>query len=134
MKANELMIGDLVIVKTPIEEKATKVAEIYANGIIAEDSGSYLNDEISPVPLSPEILEKNGWQKFNTYHILQLGDGISLWFYWFENRFEREWRGIDEWDGHRERVEITFRSKGVEYVHELQHALRLSGIEKEIVL
>lgn len=134
MKATDLMLGDYVTVKTPTEEKTAKVAEIYPKGIITEDGGSYLEDEIIPVPLTPEILEKNGWKKFHTYHILEIGGGVSIWFYWFESRLEREWRGIDEWNGHREVVETTFRSIGIEYIHQLQHALRLCGIEKEIIL
>lgn len=136
MKINELMIGDLVIVKTPVEEKATKVAEIYANGIIAEDGGSYLNDEISPIPLTPEILTKNGFRDISNHtlkgaetYCLTMGDsceikityklGDYLAYDYYDDRWYRQFE-----------TSLCYRW----CVHNLQHALRLCGIEKEITL
>lgn len=85
-------------------------------------------NEIEPIPLTTEILEKNGLEKDN------------------HGRLSGEY--FDE-DIHQD-LEITVDSKTGEvwwsynwdeyyiirlrYVHELQHALRLCGIEKEIIL
>lgn len=61
MEANELMIGDLVLK----DEEYIKVTDIYENNGVY-----YLNDDttpitsIKPIPLIPEILEKNGFDKF----------------------------------------------------------------------
>ena len=61
MEANELMIGDLVLK----DEEYIKVTDIYEqNGVY------YLNDDttpitsVKPIPLTIEIFEKNGFDKF----------------------------------------------------------------------
>ena len=103
MKANELMIGDWVIGCS---------GEPFKIGIVDPDF-LYWN-EIQPIPLTPEILEKNGF----------ICDGWSWWYLDFRIVLSTS-KGVSV---------VCGRQKRFEFVHELQHALRLCGIEKEIEL
>ena len=58
MEAKDLMIGDKL--KTIFSQKVVKVKEIKQNCIYTEDNG-YEYDEIEPILLTSNILEKNGW-------------------------------------------------------------------------
>ena len=75
---------------------------------------------VKPIPLTPEILEKNGISK--TYesdeYAVYKGEGFNVTEYYTE---------LWEFERHRNRLMIR-------NVHQLQHALRLAGVEKEIEL
>lgn len=116
MKANELMIGDWVyFIHTDkfdmytYREKARITADDFAR------DSCILDAHYTPIPLTPEILEKNGW-KFNDLPFVQGWEqyGITI-------------------VGNRITCGQNVSMK-VEYVHELQHALKLCGIEIEIKL
>ena len=104
MKPNELVIGDWV----RCGKRYMKVTQL------AEDMDC---DDIDPIPITPEILEKNGFVKEsrenhgNNLKYCILTDGL-----WIDISGENFFEGK------------------LEYVHQLQHALRLCGIEIEIVL
>lgn len=75
-------------------------------------------EDLIPIPITPEILEKNGINK--TYdsdeYAVYKGEGFNVNDYYTE---------LWEFSLRRNRVMLK-------NVHELQHALRLAGIEKEI--
>lgn len=123
MKANELMIGDLLYDKVnDYYGEVTGVidnGEIYIDGVIA-----YVSDYI-PILITPEILEKNGWE-YNNYNN--------------ETEYEEEYY-VDEngFDIHINGKNFEVRcidaiNIQLKYLHELQHTLRLCGIEKTIEL
>ena len=134
MKANELMIGDLVRVSKDVSIKKGTIVEIRAidadrnfqelkgcaTCVPINDpdglSGGVWLDYLKPIPLTPEVLEKTlateqqiawcvGWNKKDDIHIEIKRDDLNAAFY-----------GV------------------IDFVHQLQHALRLCGIEKEIIL
>lgn len=74
--------------------------------------------EFEPIPLTPEILEKNGISK--TYesdeYAVYKGEGFNVTEYYTE---------LWEFERHRNRLMIR-------NVHQLQRALRLAGLENEI--
>ena len=84
---------------------------------------------IQPIPLTPEILENNGFEKEivggDTYFTLD--DIVLQNDYEFGFDFGRFYR--DSEDGFVLVGIIT-----IKYVHQLQHALRLCGIDKEITI
>lgn len=123
MKANELMIGDKL--KTVFSQKVVKVKEIKQSCIYTEDNG-YEYNEIEPIPLTPEILEKNGWIKDGYFYKAEDGSYIQLGELFEHASFRAEKHGIPR--------EIQTSPHLLKYVHQLQHALRLCGIEKEIIL
>ena len=116
MRANEIMIGDYLKTFT---QKIVKVKEIKQNCIYTEDNG-YDYNEIEPITLTPEILEKNGFEsRKDGYDI-----GIPL-LYW-----DKYCNAICGWSHCDDIIEIF----DCRYVHQLQHALRLCGIDKTIEL
>lgn len=108
MKTNELMIGDWVLdirTGTPLR----------VNPFMAE----FEMPEWQPVPLTPEILEKNGFDTM--YDAFWISTSCNL--LWKDGKLQNFCREEDD------EVYIP-----CEYVHELQHALRLCKVDKEIVL
>lgn len=116
------MIGDWVLYKgEPI-----MVWEIddYYNRINTEPDGYNAItcveiSDIKPIPLTAEILEKNGFE-FNNLPMEQCWQQYGLRLYLSGHGY-----GINC----GENVSLC-----IDYVHELQHALRLCGIDKEIEL
>lgn len=130
MKANELMIGDYVIRKNVQKEiLIIDTIDSIRDIVYLDLDGLGITEKlenIEPIPLTAEILEKNGFIKHADYCWL-----IS------ENNGRRliEYR-TDYLDG---LLRISYAEEPfsklmikVKYVHELQHALRLCGINKEI--
>ena len=138
MKASELMIGDWVLVDdTPVQMHmitANGQYDVIRNGVVSR----ILNDNetaISPIPLTAEILKKND------IVLLEVGDNGPATPPAHRNRYEKwfihtTWSDTHLWyDRHTERWHL--RDMGAarfRHVHELQLALRLSGIKKEISL
>ena len=124
MKATELMIGNWVYLPDMSTGKEYP-ARLDENFI-------YDAKYAEPIPLTPEILEKNGF-KGDGYLFLEIDDFSYLEYYPFEHRLRKWWHGVDEWENHSETKDITFQCN-CHYVHELQNALKLCKIEKEIEL
>ena len=144
MKANELMIGDWVRVRLPwrspvdghIENRwyMRRVMGIRTNGKNSNKFYLYfepwgvLPHDIEPLPLTSKILEKNGFEPDTTedaYKYCYLIDDVSI-VECYANA-EGRYRGIVSFGDTRLRMTLMF-------VHELQHALRLCGINKQIEL
>ena len=120
MKANELMINDKVFVKVLSQIPDTYVIHTWT----AKD---YLKDrlQIKPIPLTTEILEKNGF-KFERDCVLGLHDEYcvvkAIWLE--EGNMYVYINFIDKSDFSQS------INKHINYVHELQHALRLCGLNE----
>ena len=131
MKATELMIGDIVYVTS---DKTGRVCTVnrYNTGrsfvLVKDEHYTYHLVNITPIPLTTEILEKNGF-KGEGYLILELDEFSYLEYYPFEGRLRKIWHGIDKWNNHSDTKDITFQCH-CKYVHELQHALRLCGMNE----
>ena len=107
MKANELMIGDWVL----CDGKPLRVNCVASNSVGLEgvESDTICKENmIEPIPLTEEILKKNEIS-FN------IGPG-------------------GKYQGCIEGINIKVEYNIINYVHELQNALRLCGINKEIIL
>ena len=102
MKANELMVGDWLKHANGKYYRVTRIDVLGDYNSIHYACGFphlwEYNNKFEPIPLTPEILEKNGFKRVIP--------------------------------SERTKVYLTH----IKYVHELQHALRLCGIEKEIIL
>jgi hypothetical protein len=123
MKANEMQIGDYVNYRGQI----IKVTSLYDKGGSNEVGWSdkesvWVNaDNVEPIPLTPEILEKNEIDtvfktKYKGFYLEYHAEAGMIVLYVYNN-------------GSFQPTGICFK-----YVHQLQHALRLCGIEKEIEL
>lgn len=131
MKAQDLMIGDFVAVNnTPLRIAALGTAK--AGFIDAKGEMFYhYYDNIEPISLTCEILEKNGWWLGDAEHHLEsLNVTIKLDYYFgndFTIRYDSDNKLLIERGYDNGEMEL-------QYVHELQHAMRLQGIEKQINL
>lgn len=138
MKANELMIGDWVIVyekampvKAKVEGVHGNLATVLGHARIVDNGGN--TPYVLPIHLNSDILEKNGFVS-KKGRFMQLGN--------FDNPPLILWHLVDEPIlGHpKNQLEIHHGAESIHvsfmchYVHELQHALRLCKINKEIVL
>ena len=148
MKAEELMIGDWVQISEPckyhgaigrirtlIDHKDDETAYFKVflrSNTIHIGIEDICSDDIKPIPLTPEILEKNGFEmvldkyKLPNYRI-KWTRNPNLYFTVFT--------GVDGyWNPVGFGVTIAGVNGVIDYVHLLQHAMKLCGINKEIVL
>lgn len=157
MEINELMIGDWVRIKDNVEPDAYfmhddmhpgqsfKIEEILSYGINTDwccgEVNSYLpEDAIEPIPLTPEILKKNGWVRtkygygrdcMEIHGADELPEGVdnalSMARWSIDKNYQYHFLELLMWEG-------SVMQHNVHYVHQLQHAFRIFGIEKEIEL
>lgn len=116
--------GDLCIVKGKVES----VCEVDRDNdfSITTDQHPFIRlSEVKPIPLTPKILEKNGWRTQNRwYYYLDVAEGfISYIGIDFKHKSNKGHLYV-EVDGNN-MVEI-------QYCHELQHLLFGLGINHEM--
>lgn len=154
MKANELMIGDYVMVNDiehthPLQvtelfmKSGTLYATLYWDGMPEDAMPETLTadvDKVLPIPLTPEILEKNGWVRtkycygrdcMEIHGADELPEGVdnalSMARWSIDENYQYHFLDLYMWKG-------SVMQHDVHYVHQLQHAFRIFGIEKEIIL
>ena len=155
MRAEELMIGDLVRVKKDVCIKRGATVRIHAidgdndfpeqglkgcAGCIQVNdrsmSGGVWTEFLEPIPITAEILEKNGFKKHGFKDIV----GQHEWSLWLDTlSFISLWcreLNDDPKDGWMIRIESPLATccHKIEHVHEMQNTLRIFGINKDIKL
>ena len=120
LNCKSLMVGDWVY--NTHNQKPEQVCEILERMVMLDYNDMYEYDEIEPIPLTPEILEKNGFIHYTDFYM------------WKEESLEPIHLDNYDEDGWRLRINCDNIPCECKYVHQLQHALRLCGIKKEIVL
>lgn len=149
LKISDLSVGDWVYYdegKTPY-----KIRSIYRTGVqdcvVLDDNASSEDvivsvDRLTPIPITTEILKKNDFIRrsveFGIYEYTTLLGKIlrttqvhlttpqSINVFLHDTTIERGFY-------HREKTSVSILRDEV-YVHDLQHALRLAGVDKEINL
>ena len=135
MRTAELQIGDLVCLKDDTKYKLPlRVDGILKDDVSLEGDGFLggVYGLIRPIPLTPEILEKNEW---HLDPILKCYSDTPPWLYEEGGKEElllrfstKESTGaLGIFDGQKIRTVSDFLWKGTLYVHELQHVMRLCG-------
>lgn len=130
MNKLEYIPGDLAfhyIPKTIIKKYVKVYVCSTQNALSLEDMDGHLYDyigELYPIPLTPEILEKNGWK-----HKKEFGE------YWFVPRNEDyELLALDkvgeEWTIYIEGNSSNFEN--IKFVHQLQHLLFGLGLNSDM--
>lgn len=122
MKPNELMVGDWVQNTFMGNKVPCKVVGISTDITIEYQNRTRKYEalkEVEPIPLTAEILEKNG------FDVMVCNDGVKLFAY--ESVCIKEYKGLFTF-------KISDCRKRINYVHELQHALKLCGIDIDIEL
>ena len=156
MKAKDLMIGDWVYGLYPNGERYANpfrisVIDIYplnrSPRIVTMGGYGFRQEHLAPVLLTPEILEKNG---FKIVHGFGYSESYPT-YGWGYHKGLRDYASVDVtfYDepigGVSKLVKMETASKkddginsihscDIEFVHQLQRALRLVGIDKEIII
>lgn len=132
MDIKELSIGDWMQYKG----RAWQVCSLYQ---FTEEVGLWRKDsqfcenisDIEPIPITPEILEKNGWVEYSDVRNswkLDIADYMRVWM--FKNSHDWAFQVINwESEYNHEMAKAYITS-----IHQLQNAIRLAGLGKEIVL
>jgi hypothetical protein len=142
MKVNEIQIGDYVNYRGQI----IKVTSLYDKGGSNEVGWSdkesvWVNaDNVEPINLTPEILEKIGWIRtkyaygrdcMEIHGADKLPEGVdnalSMARWSIDKNYQYHFLDLYMWKG-------SVMQHNVHYVHQLQHAFRNFGIEIEIKL
>ena len=132
INVTDVMLGDWVLYEhknnrgVTVSTHCLKVENI-TNDSLCMRSGDYWRVQktglgmIKPIPLTAEILEKNGF----TCDAYGMNDSdelvVSVEYGVFQRNTDDGFKMLSD-------------GKAIKYVHELQHALRLCGVEKEIIL
>jgi hypothetical protein len=143
MKPEELMIGDWVMYeghsyqirqlgiygedRDGNDYPAVCIGKPQGIGLIVERS------EISPIPITPEILEKNGfvikkkWAQFGNF-----GDSPLIMWHFEDDKFLHNYK--HELEIHQNDTGKVHVTVPCEYIHQLQQIMRICGINKEIYI
>lgn len=135
------MIGDWVQFSYHHHETGEPVVRVFQVTQIEAQLGDYYvwseagrvchPEQLIPIPLTPEILEKNGFDGAykKTYQIYKSNGYDKLYISYWRGRLTI----ITSPDIRKKHSTNTIHID-CSYVHELQHCLALFGIEKEIEL
>lgn len=136
MKANELssrdlMVGDwLMFNDNPCQVKGLHSDDSAA--LVGYKSPYFLIDA-EPIPLTPEILEKNGFERDKNISLYNAYTGINSRVILHDDFMSMNSRNV--WDVHVDSEDYcTIATCELTYVHQLQQLLRLCKIDKEIVV
>lgn len=133
MKQTELMIGDWVHI--PMLDDATEnyvcysqVRQLYDCDLDCYAFKELKYEEVKPIPLTAEILERNGFTHCLTapcgYYHAPICDMFDILFHASEDTYEDTWH-TEVFTDHNDNNFVLFN---LCYVHELQNALRLCGL------
>lgn len=125
--AQKYIIGDLVRYTSLYKEPIAEICEIretsylirYMNGNFARVT----NEEIKPIPLTPSILEKNGW-KNDGYDLYKLPTKRAYLYITKDTKVNDEFLVCVSLDMHN--------LASVSFVHQLQHLLFGLGLNSEM--
>jgi hypothetical protein len=147
MNKLEYIPGDLVMVKKSAlqfaKDKIFKVISSLSGGfvkvVMLNDSSttySISNNAIRPIPITPEILEKNGWERkvmsrgIKNSHLVYTKPDIEEYGYfpiYIEKGIGKEF-DVYPFTYNNVCTQIAY----IKYVHELQHLLFGIGIKHEM--
>lgn len=129
MKANELMIGNWYYWEAEGKKYPMQVTK---------DTFRLSDEDISnfqPIPLTPEILEKNGFEHEKQKVIIpsRSQDEVELEYLYCKG-LPCSFDIIHGYLMFNSNIDLVSIRMAVNYLHELQHILRLCKISKEIVV
>ena len=123
LKISDLSVGDWV--RWKVYDKTydiciSQITDILVRGVHDGIEYGMKITQMSPIPITAEILEKNGFEKVAIGNIYRHESDIEITLYgdgWWHTI------SLDEYSLHK-----------INGVHQLQHLLRLFGVDKEINL
>lgn len=135
IRAEELMLGDWL--KYGKFDRIVKVTALYGSMVETNVVTPLFLDDLEPVLITPKILEKNGFKRKEegeSYTEYVSGDEHSIIEFVFYKESIYDVDTVLDCElgfvGGLDRIHHCH----VKYVHQLQHALKLCGINKNIEL
>ena len=141
MEITELMIGDIVQYLDGKKLITVVVVKVDGSGNVVrlkQKNGHKFNttiDFLKPIPLTPEILESIGFEKYE-----QGGDCIVMWCGYGEDGKDDISIEFNVYSGQpttKTKFDVVgsyFVSDNIEFIHQLQNAFALCKINKQISL
>lgn len=139
MKATDLMIGDW------LQDSFGNIGQVYRLDpgrvhlrLLQErpQDEEYIVHDIEPIALTPEILEKNGFKKET--HFIDWKDRtlykVGYDMYIIMNYYEDDNFTLCNIYNDSDESAVVIDISSINYVHKLQHALKMCGIDKEIMV
>lgn len=134
MDTKELQIGDLVLYTEFGKNEFHRVEIVEPTRVWLNGCNTYVPDEfIKPIPITPEILEKNGFVRIEEYEKYEWSENSAEEWVIFEQLSFSDDLGVVYVEDYSRQIPLHYHNS-INYVHELQHAFRLCGINKDIVL
>lgn len=143
MKLEDLMINDLVQITEPddyhgyigtvkIINSITGYITVFIND---ENLHDVLIDDLQPIPLTVEILEKSGftrekWRRNDNFLVITYELDYDIYIELFDHQFRLVHNLEDDPDfGYSTDILVE-----INFVHQLQHFIKDLEIEKEVIL
>jgi hypothetical protein len=130
------MIGDWVSYNDKMSCKITALCKDRPvfDTLLGYQDWSIPYEKLKPIPITPEILEKNGFVKYNEVSDTPPYDkdeeGNMYYSYKGEHKFWGWWQPNNVY-----LIPVNAMvDLEIKFVHQLQHALRLCSIDKEITI
>ena len=127
MTTKELMIGDWVLDKA-VSDNPVQIEQINEKNVHYKRGNGYMSagvELLEPVLLTDAILKANGFNREGGASYWHEGDRDACILHWSEDKKQLVIGSP---------CDDCMVKMNVRYVHELQHAFRLAGIDKEIKL
>ena len=126
MKAKELKIGDLITCYGEILKVASCDMFMCSAWDENNDLCDHINyDDLSPIPLTSEILEKNGWKEDDEIW------GIDYTFGHLHIEFFSNGKEIESMISVTDDRDVCCLRQ-IKYIHELQHLLWALGMDDDL--
>lgn len=130
MRANELQIGDWVLINTPRQVAQITQSKVGYHTEPRECRMHYARyAEVKPIPITAEILEKNGFKYDSSIRMWlygvgnKYGIGVGLW-----GELGVPVKCYEQGENYMRKIHLPYTP----FVHQLQQAIRLCGIDKKI--
>ncbi|MBQ8958145.1 MAG: hypothetical protein IJ057_06545 [Bacteroidales bacterium] len=123
MRNNEVMIGDWVMFQDP-DTNETEMHQMEQADFAASDN---FFDRFNPIPITAEIIEANNFRGYGNVRRIYIN------LYDFDNHSTIEYRLDQNWFDLKRMVnrQYAYQLKcEVHYVHEMQHLLRVAGLNE----
>ena len=143
MKAKDLMIGDWVNYHDDgkiVPKQVSEITNFKQLQLTDKDNWIIVGERYcDPIPLTAEILEKNGFKTEHGFYcdVFSLEEserGSRIVFFPKDGNYTKGGYNYIHAEIGTEYGCTSIDELPIKYVHELQHALRLCSIEKEIIL
>ena len=132
IKAEDLRIGDLV----QHESHVLKITGLHNIGSVFTEHRILGENELTPIPITTEILEKNGW-KLITYdfnHVCFVHRNTDVFNLKVSSKGECLKVELDLMPSYARICNHTLSLPKIKYVHELQHILWTLGEDANLTI